>query len=165
MRSRELPRLFAVPDVPRAPEAPENHLLLGDAGDALPALRLDHAGAVRVALLDPPYNRSTRFHHYEDALAHDLWLSERREHLAVARDLLSADGSLWLHLDDAEMHYCKVMLDTLFGRANFVATIVWQKTRSRENRTAISTAHEYLLVYAKDRRAWNARRNLVPLGP
>ena len=70
-----------------------------------------------------------------------------------------------MHLDDAEMHYAKVMLDDVLGRSNFVATVVWQKTLSRENRTDLSTTHEYLLVYAKDRGTWRNRRNLLPLGP
>ena len=69
-----------------------------------------------------------------------------------------------MHLDDSEMHYAKVMLDGLFGRANFVGTVVWQKTLSRENRTDLSATHEYLLVYARDRAAWRRRRNLLPLG-
>jgi adenine-specific DNA-methyltransferase len=70
-----------------------------------------------------------------------------------------------MHLDDSEMHHCRVMLDEVFGRANFVATVVWQKTLSRENRTDISTTHEYLLVYARDHAAWRRRRHLLPLEP
>jgi adenine-specific DNA-methyltransferase len=57
-----------------------------------------------------------------------------------------------------------VMLDGLFGRANFVGTVVWQKTLSRENRTDLSATHEYLLVYARDRGLWRGRRNLLPYG-
>jgi adenine-specific DNA-methyltransferase len=139
-----------------------NLLMLGDATDALGSLLADHQSTVRVALLDPPYNTTSRFHHYEDSVAHDAWLAERREHLAMVRQLLSEDGSVWIHLDDSEMHYCKVMLDRLFGRPNYVGTIVWQKSLSRENRTDISTTHEYLLVYAKNRRLWGRRRNLLP---
>ncbi|HWH31402.1 MAG TPA: site-specific DNA-methyltransferase [Egibacteraceae bacterium] len=139
-------------------------LLVGDAQDALAGLLAEHAGSVRAALLDPPYNTASRFHHYDDSLSHDAWLAERREHFALVRELLREDGSLWVHLDDSEMHYGKVMLDTLFGRSNFVATVVWQKTRSRENRTDLSTTHEYVLVFAKDRRAWAAARNLLPFG-
>ena len=141
-----------------------NALWLGEAADVLEGLLGDHAGAVRVAYLDPPYNTSSRFHHYADSLKPDLWLAERRQEMELVLRLLSDDGSLWMHLDDSEMHYCKVMLDSLLGRQNFVASVVWQKSLSRENRTDFSTAHEYLLVYAKDRRAWASKRNLLPLG-
>lgn len=147
-------------ETPRA--TTENTLYVSDCDEALPRLN-PYRGAVRVALLDPPYNTSSKFHHYEDATDHASWLADRRRHLYQVRELLSEDGSLWLHLDDSEMHYCKVLLDELFGRSNFVATVVWQKTLSRENRTAISTTHEYLLVYAKNRTTWSRSRNLLPL--
>jgi adenine-specific DNA-methyltransferase len=149
-------------DLPVGPD--ENVLVQGQAGDALPGLLDSCRGQVRLALLDPPYNTTSRFHHYSDSVASETWLADRREHLSIVRDLLSDDGSLWVHLDDSEVHYCKVMLDTLFGRANCVGTVIWQKSRSRENRTDLSTVHEYLLVYAKDRRAWAKRRNLLPFG-
>src|SRR4051812_8456692 len=153
-----------IPDnvVPIRDGSRENLLFLGDAGDALETLLPEHESRVRLALLDPPYNTTSRFHHYEDPVEHDVWLAERREHLAVVQQLLSEDGSVWIHLDDSEMHYCKVMLDRLFGRSNYVGTMVWQKSLSRENRTDISTTHEYLLVYAKNRRLWARRRNLLP---
>lgn len=139
-----------------------NLLVVGDADDALPPLAAAHPGEVRLALLDPPYNTSSTFHHYRDSQDSGAWLAERRRHLVHVHELLRDDGSLWLHLDDSELHYCKVMLDGIFGRPNYVATVVWQKTLSRENRTAISTTHEYVLVYAKDRRAWARRRHPLP---
>ena len=142
----------------------DNSLWLGEAADVLGSLLPDYAGQVRVALLDPPYNTTSRFHHYADSLKPDLWLSERRRDMELVLQLLSEDGSVWMHLDDSEMHYCKVMLDSLIGKQNFVASVVWQKSLSRENRTDVSTTHEYLLVYAKNRREWAKNRNLLPLG-
>jgi adenine-specific DNA-methyltransferase len=141
-----------------------NRLVVGDALAALRDARAELEGAVEVALLDPPYNTRANFHHYRDQAAHDLWLEHRRAELEALRPLLTRTGSVWMHLDDSEMHYAKVMMDGVFGRDSFVATIVWQKTLSRENRTDISEAHEYVLVYARDRAAWRARRNLLPLG-
>jgi adenine-specific DNA-methyltransferase len=77
----------------------------------------------------------------------------------MIRTLLTADGSLWMHLDDSELHYAKVMLDEVFGRKNYVGTVVWQKSLSRENRTDLSTTHEYVLVYAKNKIIWSRTRN------
>lgn len=138
-------------------------LVLGDAEAALAQWATEFSGLVELALLDPPYNTRSKFHHYTDQASHEDWLRERQEHVEGVLRLLSPTGSLWMHLDDSEMHYAKVMLDQVFGRANFVGTVVWQKTLSRENRTDLSATHEYLLVYARDRTRWRRRRNLLPL--
>jgi adenine-specific DNA-methyltransferase len=148
----------------RHPPPTGNRLVVGDALRTLREARAELAGAVELALLDPPYNTRANFHHYRDQAASEQWLARRRAELEALRPLLAATGSVWMHLDDSEMHYAKVMMDGVLGRENFVATIVWQKTLSRENRTDISDTHEYLLVYARDRAAWRARRNLLPLG-
>jgi adenine-specific DNA-methyltransferase len=138
-----------------------NHIIRGDAEPVMHALAGHGPGSVRLALLDPPYNTKQRFHHYEDRQTSDLWLETRRRHIKLVHYLLTLDGSVWVHLDDSEHHYARVMFDEVFGRTNYVATMIWQKTLSRENRTAISAAHEYILVYAKDRKAWARSRNLL----
>lgn len=143
-----------------------NHLVHDDADSALRALAVAGGqGKVRLALLDPPYNTKATFHHYGDRQSSDVWLETRRRHMKLIRDLLHPLGSVWIHLDDSEHHYARVMFDEVFGRANYVSTLVWQKTLSRENRTAISEAHEYILVYAKDRKAWARSRNLLDATP
>ena len=60
------------------------------------------------------------------------------------------------------MHYLKVATDQVFGRHNFVSTIVWQQRTTRENRKVFSNNHEYLLVYAVDPRQFKAFRNPLP---
>lgn len=140
-----------------------NLAFLGDATDLFDGPLAEFEGSARLALLDPPYNTTSVFHHYADRAPSGVWLAERREHSERIKALLTADGSLWMHLDDSEMHYAKVMLDDVFGRKNYVGTIVWQKTLSRENRTDVSTTHEYLLVYAKNKQVWaRARNKLAP---
>jgi len=136
-----------------------NTAFLGDADALFNGLLANKEGTVRLALIDPPYNTTSVFHHYSDRANRSDWIVERRRHCEFIRNLLSADGSLWMHLDDSEMHYAKVMLDELFGRKNYVGTIVWQKSLSRENRTDLSTTHEYILVFAKNKAAWSRTRN------
>lgn len=136
-----------------------NLAFLGEA-DELFEQHLKYAhGTVRLALVDPPYNTTSLFHHYSDRTSSNAWIDERRAHAKHIQALLTADGSLWMHLDDSEMHYAKVMLDEIFGRKNYVGTIVWQKSLSRENRTDLSTTHEYILVYAKNKQVWSRTRN------
>jgi adenine-specific DNA-methyltransferase len=83
--------------------------------------------------------------------------------LELLRDLLAEDGSIWVHIDDSEAHYLKVIMDEVFGRQRFVASFVWQKRYSRENREAIGDVHEYVLVYATDPERFKQIRNRVPI--
>jgi adenine-specific DNA-methyltransferase len=71
-------------------------------------------------------------------------------------------GSIWISIDDRQLHYLKVALDPIFDRANFVTTIVWEHRKTRDSRRAFSNNHEYLLVYAKDAEAFRKSRNRLP---
>ncbi|MDD2456119.1 MAG: site-specific DNA-methyltransferase, partial [Kiritimatiellae bacterium] len=71
-------------------------------------------------------------------------------------------GSLWITIDDNECHYLKVLCDEVFGRANFVISIAWQKVFAKKNKALISGSHDHILVFAKDIRSWT--RNLVERG-
>src|SRR5580698_8453231 len=125
-----------------------NRLIFGDNLLALKALEQEFAGKVKCVFIDPPYNTGSAFAHYDDGIEHSIWLSLMRDRLELIRRLLSDDGSLWITIDDNEAHYLKVLLDEIFGRGAFVANIVWQKRTSRENRAAIGSAHDHILVYA-----------------
>lgn len=130
----------------------DNVLIQGDNLLALKALEADYAGRVKCVYIDPPYNTGSAFAQYEDGLEHSIWLGLIRDRLEVIRTLLAHDGSVWVHLDDNEAHYCKVVMDEVFGRRNFVANVVWNKSYAvRSNADFFSTAHEHVLVYCKDR--------------
>lgn len=137
-------------------------LIEGDNLDALKALLPYYAGQVKCIFIDPPYNTKSAFEQYDDNLEHAKWLSMIYPRLELLRKFLSLDGSIWITIDDNEGHYLKVILDELFGRARFVATCVWQKRYSRENREAIGDVHDYLMVYAEDPSRFKKTRNLVP---
>ncbi|MGO4525776.1 site-specific DNA-methyltransferase [Microvirga sp. 2MCAF35] len=140
-----------------------NMLIQGDNLDALKALLPFYAGRVKCIYIDPPYNTRSAFQHYDDNLEHTQWLAMMWPRLELLRDLLAEDGSIWVSIDDNEAHYLKVIMDEVFGRSRFVANVVWQKRTSRENRAAIGSAHDHLLLYAMagDLR-WKKTRNLLP---
>ena len=70
----------------------------------------------------------------------------------LLRRPLAANGSCWIQLDDNEAHYSRVLLDEIFGRQNFIANVIWNKSYAvRSNAQFFSTANEHILVYAKDR--------------
>ena len=142
-----------------------NALIQGENLDVLHRLRAQCAGRVRCVYIDPPYNNQERYRHYVDTRSHTAWLEMIVERLTAIKPLLSADGSIWISIDDREIHYLKVAADDIFGRKNFVTTIVWQQRTTRENRKVFSNNHEYVLVYAADQRSFRATRNLLPAGP
>ncbi len=137
----------------------DNRLIFGDNLLALKALEQEFAGKIKCIYIDPPYNTGSAFTHYDDGVEHSLWLSLMRDRLEMLRRLLSPDGSLWVTLDDNECHYAKVMLDEVFGRTNFVTSVIWQKIYTIKNSAKqFSSMHDYLLVYAKDGTTWMPNR-------
>lgn len=143
--------------------ASQNLLIQGDNLLALKALLPFYAGQVKCIFIDPPYNTKSAFEQYDDNLEHSQWLSMMYPRLVLLRDLLAEDGSIWITIDDNEGHYLKVLMDEVFGRKNFIATNVWQKRYSRENRESIGDVHDYMLVYARSPERFKATRNLLPL--
>jgi len=139
----------------------DNQLIFGDNLLALKALEQEFSGKVKCVFIDPPYNTGSAFAHYDDGVEHSIWLSLMRDRLEIIRHLLSEDGSLWITIDDNEAHYLKVMCDEVFGRANFVATIIWRKNYSpKSSAKHFSVDHDYVFVYAKDENIW--RPNPMP---
>lgn len=134
--------------------ARDNLVIRGDALNALgslvelPEFARELVGRVKLAYLDPPFNTMESHYVYDDALEHSVWLTMMRDRLLQVRKLLSPDGSIWVHCDDSEHAYLKVLMDEIFGRQAFIATVVWQKRYSRDNRPAIGAVHDYLVVYA-----------------
>ncbi len=147
-------------------------------GDNLTVLRELPEGIARLVYIDPPFNtgrqrRHTRLrttrdesgdrvgfgghryrsetlgtHAYGDTF--DDYLGFLAPRLAEARRLLAPDGSLFLHIDAREAHYCKVLLDGLFGRDAFVNEIVWAYDYGGRTRTRWPAKHDTLFWYARD---------------
>lgn len=136
----------------------DNQLIFGDNLLALKALEQEFSGKVKCVFIDPPYNTGSAFSHYEDGLEHSIWLGLMRDRLEVIRRLLSDDGSLWITIDDNEAHYLKVMCDEIFGRANFVSNVVWQKKFAPQaNSVWLSDSHDHILLYAKNKQIWKPK--------
>lgn len=139
----------------------DNRLIFGDNLLALKALEQEFTGKIKCIYIDPPYNTGSAFTYYDDGVEHSLWLSMMRDRLEILRRLLREDGSIWISIDDNECHYLKIVLDEIFGRANYITCIVWQKIFSPKSTARhLSEAHDYVLLYAKDKNKW--KRNLLP---
>lgn len=140
----------------------ENMLIHGDNLLALKALESKYAGRVKCIYIDPPYNTGSAFEQYDDNLEHSTWLNLMRARLELLRNLLTEDGSIWISIDDDEGHYLKVLCDEIFGRNNFITTVVWQKRTSPDNRVRLGDAQDFVLVYVKKRGA-EKQFNLLPI--
>lgn len=127
-----------------------NMLIHGDNLLALRALEQDFAGQVKCIFIDPPYNTGSAFEQYDDNVEHSIWLNLMYARLKVLRTLLADDGTIWIALDDNEVHYCKVMCDEIFGRSNFIQSIVWRSSDNSNNDSKqFSIDHNIILVYSK----------------
>lgn len=133
-----------------------NLLVEGDAAhtlDALlrvPELAAKYRGKVKLCYIDPPFNTGQAFTHYNDAVEHSVWLTMLRDRLTQIRDLLRPDGSVWVHLDDAEAHRARCVLDEVFGADNFRNAVAWRRTTSKSSaQRGLGTMHETIFFYAR----------------
>lgn len=148
-------------------------------GDNLEVLKRIPDGSVSLVYIDPPYNTGKVMHRHEISIErrgeghlgfedrryasvrvgtksfsdifqgdeHLLFLEER---LVEARRILADDGSLFLHMGVSESHYCKVLLDLLFGRGSFMNEIVWAWDYGARTRRRWPAKHDVIFWYAKD---------------
>jgi adenine-specific DNA-methyltransferase len=173
-----------VPDLACGDPGDGNLIVQGDNLVALKALLPYYAGQVKCIYIDPPYNTGKEGWVYNDNVnspvirewlgkvvgkegetldRHDRWLCMMYPRLALLKQFLREDGSIWISMDDSEIHLLRMLMDEIFGRERFVACIAWQKRYSRENRDAIGDVHEYILVYAMNPDVFKKVRNLVGL--
>lgn len=158
----------------------QNVYISGDNLDALQHLVKSYGGKVKVIYIDPPYNTGSdgfvyndKFNFTADDLAkrldvsreraerilsmtrrgsasHAAWLTFMLPRLSFARDLLTDDGVIFISIDDNEQANLKKLCDEVFGEECFVAQFIWEKRKTRENRSSISIRHDYVLCYVKD---------------
>ena len=168
-----------------------NLFIEGDNLEVLKLLQKSYAGRVKMIYIDPPYNTGKDFiysDNFTDPLDdylrktgqkgeegelltsnpkaggrfHSNWLSMMYPRLLLARRLLREDGVIFISIDDHEVQNLRNVLDEIFGTENFVATCVWQKRYSRENRGIIGDVHEYIILYTKNQDEFSKVSNLLP---
>ena len=154
----------------------DNRIIHGDNLEALKSLLPEFEGRVKCIYIDPPYNTGNEGWVYNDAVndpkmkrwlgqvvgkegedlsRHDKWLCMMYPRLKLLHRLLAEDGAIFISIDDNEVHTLRGLMDEIWGRANFVATVIWQKVYSPKNSARhFSEDHDYILVYAKDANGW-----------
>lgn len=128
----------------------ESMLIKGDNLLALKALEQDYAKTIKCIYIDPPYNTGSAFAHYDDGFEHSLWLTMMRDRLKILQKLLRDDGFIFVQIDDNELAYLKVLMDEIFGRNNFINTIVWKRRGGAVNPSRrLNNVTDFILWYSK----------------
>lgn len=156
-------------NVGSATEAPKNLLIEGENLQAMVTL-YKFRGEVDLIVADPPYNTGQYFRYNdkwdedpndpdlgtlvtkEDGSRHTKWMKAMLPRLHMMKEMLSNSGVIAMCIDDNELFHLGMMMDEVFGESNRIAIINWQKAYSPKNDSRhISTATEYVLVYAKEK--------------
>jgi DNA modification methylase len=164
-----------------------NRLIWGDKKYVLPSLLPEFAGKVNLVYIDPPFDTGADFSFsteipdtneslvkepsmieqkaYRDTWGRglDSYLQWFAETATLLRDLLSDDGSLYVHLDYHVSHYAKAVLDELFGAANMQNEVIWKRSSAHSGSRRYSPVHDTILFYAKgDNYTWNQKYEPLP---
>lgn len=129
----------------------DNLIIKGNNLIALHSLKKRFAGRVKLIYLDPPYNTGSDSFNYNDNFNHSTWLTFMKNRLEVARELLSDTGVLFIHIDENEQAYLKVLSDEIFSRENFLGDIIWEKKTGSSDAVNIAITTEHILVFAKNK--------------
>lgn len=130
----------------------DNLVIQGDNLIALHKLKEHFHEKVTLIYVDPPYNTKRDNLSYRDTFSRSDYLLQLKNRLEAARSLLKKSGSIFIHCDDNEQAYIKVLADEIYGEENFINQIVWKRTKSQQNRGQIATVKDYILVYAKNKK-------------
>jgi adenine-specific DNA-methyltransferase len=145
----------------------DNRLIFGDNLLALKALEQEFAGKIKCVYIDPPFNTDQAFEHYDDGIEHSIWLSLMRERLVLLSNLLSSDGSIFIHIDDNELGYLIPVADEIFGRKNRISVITFKQGSATGHKAinpgCISTTN-FVLWYCKNRESWRPNKVFTARG-
>jgi adenine specific DNA methylase Mod len=154
-------------------KAPENLLVYGENLSFMKYLAgsKDLAGGINLIYVDPPFYSGSNYQAsikiespllsdipaikplvYDDRWEHGIedYLTMLCARLYMMRDLLTEDGSIWVHLDWHVVHYVKILMDEIFGEKNFINEIIWQYKSGGTSKNHFSRKHDTLLFYGKN---------------
>jgi len=129
----------------------DNLIIKGNNLLALYSLKKRFAGKVKLIYIDPPYNTGNDSFLYNDSFNHSSWLTFMRNRLEVAKVLLKEDGVITISINDNESAYLKILCDEVFGRANYLNTLIWYySAMSSYPDKKFRNACEHILLYCKN---------------
>lgn len=135
-----------------------NLLIYGDNITALRFLLKSHKNIIKCIYTDPPFNSQTNFEHYDDDEPHSKWLGQMFTRIKLMRELLASDGMIFMQIDNRELHYLKILMDEVFGRANYKGSIIVNKTvthalANKPHIAQLTPSYDSILMYSKVKNA------------
>ena len=130
----------------------DNLIIKGNNLIALHSLKERYENKIKMIYIDPPYNTGNDSFKYNDKFNHSTWLAFVKNRLEIAYSLLSQDGSIYIQIDNNEVHYLKVLMDEIFGENNFQREIIWVLKGVSGYKSMINNfvrGHETILFYSK----------------
>jgi site-specific DNA-methyltransferase (adenine-specific) len=154
-------------------QSPDNRLVYGENLSFMKYLADTEslAGGINLIYVDPPFYSGSNYQAsikiesplmkdipaikplvYDDRWEHGIedYLTMLCARLYMMRDLLTEDGSIWVHLDWHVVHYVKILMDEIFGEKNFINEIIWQYKSGGTSKNHFSRKHDTLLFYGKN---------------
>ena len=129
----------------------DNLLIKGNNLLSLSSILKRYEGKVQCICIDPPYNKETNEFGYNDNFNHSTWLTFMKNRIEYAKRLMAKNGTIFIFCDDSEQAYLRVMMDELFGRERYIATIIWRNCdNSNNDAKQFSQDHNYIIVYSKN---------------
>lgn len=143
----------------------DNLIIKGNNLITLSSLLKRYKGKIKCIYIDPPYNTGTDTFGYNDNFNRSAWLVFMKNRLELAKELLTDDGAIYVQLDYHQVHYCKVLMDEIFGEDNFEREIIWRigwisGYKSADNNWIRN--HDTILFYAKDSKRLDFIKNYIP---
>lgn len=143
----------------------DNLIIKGNNLLALSSLLEKYEGKIKLIYIDPPYNTDSDSFSYNDSFNRSSWLVFMKNRLEIAKRLLSSDGAIYVQLDYHEVHYCKVLMDSIFGNDNFQREIIWRigwlsGYKTKDNNWIRN--HDTILFYSKDSKQLNFNKFYIP---
>lgn len=140
------------------PEGKTNLIIEGDNLHSLTVLNYTHFEQVDLIYIDPPYNTGQNDFSYndkfvgsDDSYRHSKWLSFISRRLLLARNLLSPSGVIFVSIGTNEMHRLRLLMEEVFGEANFLACVTRVQKAGSDQGTHFAPSVDYILVFAKDK--------------
>ena len=130
----------------------DNLIIKGNNLLAISSLLKRYEGRIKLIYIDPPYNTGNDGFKYNDSFNHSTWLTFMKNRLEIAKKLLTPDGSIYVQIDNNELHYLKVLMDDIFGIDNFQREIIWVLKGVSGYKSLINNfvrGHDTILYYTK----------------
>ncbi|MCO8296794.1 site-specific DNA-methyltransferase [Tetragenococcus halophilus] len=143
----------------------DNLIIKGNNLIVLNALKEIYEGKVKVIYIDPPFNTGNDSFKYNDKFTRSTWLTFMKNRLEIARELLTSNGNIFIHIDNNQSYYLKVLLDSIFGEENFVEEYVWAYGSASGGRSAGTkpvNIHDHIFHYAKNYSQRKANKIYTP---